>query len=485
MLHRFQGKRAMTAGAVGVLFLAQLASGSSSAAAGETEVTPPPISQNQVEKHLKEFERIADAHGGDRASGTQGYAESVAYTEKLLKAAGYSIQRQQFPFLYTRTLEEKLVLRDGGTPGVVVSGYSPSTPRGGLTARPVALGGDAERRQGCGAAAYDGVPATGRIALVDAGGCSMDDKQRVAAEAGASAVLVANTGPGELHTWLADPAKARIPVGGVTQQTGRRLAEEAQAARTVHLTLRSLTERRTTENLIAVSPGGNPEHTVVSGAHLDSVPEGPGINDNGVAAAVLLESALAAAGDHGSRPGDNRLVFGFWGAEEFGLLGSQHYVDSLTPEERGRTAMYLNLEMIGGSNYGLFTLDSDAVDPGTGQRPAPGSQEIERRLTEAFAAQGRTSRPASADGRSDYVAFRAAGIPTGGLYGGSFEAKTAEQAALWGGTADRPYDPCYHLTCDRTAQYSRAGAQLHGQAFQTVLTHFSRHRLGEGSAQGG
>nr|CAA63158.1 N-acetylpuromycin N-acetylhydrolase [Streptomyces alboniger] len=485
MLHRIQRKRAMTAGAVGVLFLAQLVISSSSAAAGESEVTPPPLSQDRIEKHLTRFERIADAHGGDRASGTQGYAESVDYTEKLLKKAGYSTQRQQFPFRYTRTLEEKLVLRDGSTPGVVVSGYSQSTPRGGLTARPTAVGGDTERRQGCRAGAYDGVPAGGRIALVDAGGCSMDDKQRVAADAGAAAVIVANTGPGELHTWLADPEAARIPIGGVTQETGRLLAAEARAGRTVQLTLRSLTERRTTENLIAVSPRGNPEHTVVSGAHLDSVPEGPGINDNGVAAAVLLESALAAAKDHGTRAEDNRLVFGFWGAEEFGLLGSQHYVDSLTQEERERTGLYLNLEMIGSPNYGLFTLDSKATDPVTGQRPAPGSDEIERELTDAFAAQGRTSLPGPADGRSDYVAFLGAGIPTGGLYGGSFEAKTPEQAALWGGTAGRPYDPCYHLTCDRTAQYSREAATLHGQAFQTVLTHYSRHRLGEAAAHHG
>ncbi|KOG87636.1 hypothetical protein ADK38_24350, partial [Streptomyces varsoviensis] len=34
-------------------------------------------------------------------------------------------------------------------------------------------------------------------------------------------------------------------------------------------------------NLIADWPGGDANHTLFAGAHLDSVPAGPGINDNG------------------------------------------------------------------------------------------------------------------------------------------------------------------------------------------------------------
>ena len=47
-----------------------------------------------------------------------------------------------------------------------------------------------------------------------------------------------------------------------------------------------------TENLIADTPGGRTDRTVLAGAHLDSVPEGPGINDNGTGTAALLEIAL-------------------------------------------------------------------------------------------------------------------------------------------------------------------------------------------------
>ena len=57
----------------------------------------------------------------------------------------------------------------------------------------------------------------------------------------------------------------------------------------------------------------------MAGAHLDSVPEGPGINDNGSGVAAVLETALQL----GSSPQvHNAVRFGFWGAEELGLVGS-------------------------------------------------------------------------------------------------------------------------------------------------------------------
>ena len=56
------------------------------------------------------------------------------------------------------------------------------------------------------------------------------------------------------------------------------------------------------------------------GAHLDSVPEGPGINDNASGSAGILAIAEVLAGTETA----NALRFAWWGAEEFGLLGSGH-----------------------------------------------------------------------------------------------------------------------------------------------------------------
>jgi aminopeptidase S len=46
--------------------------------------------------HLEALQRVADANGGNRASGTAGYEESVRYVEEQLRAAGSSPVRQTF-----------------------------------------------------------------------------------------------------------------------------------------------------------------------------------------------------------------------------------------------------------------------------------------------------------------------------------------------------------------------------------------------------
>ena len=58
-----------------------------------------------------------------------------------------------------------------------------------------------------------------------------------------------------------------------------------------------------------------------------------------------------------------------------------------------------------------------------------------------FAGQGLATEPTAFDGRSDYGPFIAVGIPAGGLFSGAEGIKTAEQAAVYGGTAGAAYDP--------------------------------------------
>ena len=98
----------------------------------------------------------------------------------------------------------------------------------------------------------------------------------------------------------------------------------------------------------------------MTGAHLDSVAEGPGINDNGSGVAAVLETALQL----GSSPDVKYAVrFGFWGAEELGLLGSNDYVASLDVDALKDIALYLNFDMIASPNPGYFTIDGDQSAP--------------------------------------------------------------------------------------------------------------------------
>ena len=48
--------------------------------------------------------------------------------------------------------------------------------------------------------------------------------------------------------------------------------------------------------MIAQTTTGRPDEVVMSGAHLDSVPQGPGINDNGSGSAAQLELAMRMGG---------------------------------------------------------------------------------------------------------------------------------------------------------------------------------------------
>ncbi len=110
-------------------------------------------------------------------------------------------------------------------------------------------------------------------------------------------------------------------------------------------------------NLIADWPGGDPNQVIMAGSHLDSVTSGPGINDNGSGSAAVLEAALTVART-GYQP-TKHLRFGWWGAEELGLIGSKYYVNNLPTTERAKVKGYLNFDMIGSPNPGYFVYDDD------------------------------------------------------------------------------------------------------------------------------
>ncbi|EST30271.1 hypothetical protein N566_21650 [Streptomycetaceae bacterium MP113-05] len=199
-------------------------------------------------------------------------------------------------------------------------------------------------------------------------------------------------------------------------------------------------------NLIADWPGGNPDEVLMAGAHLDSVSAGSGINDNGSGSAGILEVALEVSRQD-LQP-DKHLRFAWWGAEELGLVGSEHYVDSLSSAQRQEITGYYNFDMIGSPNAGYFVYDGDDSD-GTGSGPGPdGSAYLEDVLEEYFATIDVPTRGTDFDGRSDYGPFIRVGIPAGGTFTGAEGHKTQTEASLWGGTAGQAYDPCYHSGCD-------------------------------------
>ncbi|WP_328540265.1 M28 family metallopeptidase [Streptomyces sp. NBC_00344] len=189
-------------------------------------------------------------------------------------------------------------------------------------------------------------------------------------------------------------------------------------------------------NLLADWPGGDPNQVLMSGAHLDSVTAGPGINDNGSGSAAVLETALAVSRT-GYQP-TKHLRFAWWGAEELGLVGSKYYVNNLASSERSKLTGYLNFDMIASPNPGYFVYDDDPT--------------IEKTFKDYFATLSiPTEIETEGDGRSDHAPFKSAGVPVGGLFSGADYIKTSAQAQKWGGTTGQAFDRCYHASCDTSA----------------------------------
>ncbi|MCW7537045.1 M28 family metallopeptidase [Aquabacterium sp. A7-Y] len=412
------------------------------------------VTLDGVMAHLQALQQVADANQGTRVAGTTGYDQSVAYAERVLREAGYLVRRQEFQF-QTFVTRSPSVLQQLAPAARVLENRIMAYSGSGDVSAPVSLPSGAPT--GCEAADFAGFPA-GRIALVSRGTCTFALKASNAHAAGATGVVVYNNVPGDLNGTLGSDFALELPVTSVSQALGQQLA--ATAGLVLRLKTDTFRGLATTSNVIAESPGGDPSKVVMAGAHLDSVNEGPGINDNGTGSAAVLETAVQMAGIKTR----NKLRFALWGAEESGLVGSTRYVEQLPQAERDKIALYLNFDMIGSPNPGYFIYDGDNSDQvGAGPGPA-GSELIEKTFESFYRQRGIRFRGTDFSGRSDYGPFIEAGIPSGGLFTGAEEIKSASDAALWGGTAGQAYDRCYHLACDTIANVNRTALEINADA---------------------
>ncbi|WP_329065881.1 M28 family metallopeptidase [Streptomyces sp. NBC_01429] len=410
-------------------------------------------SAKSAHQHLKKFQAIAEANDGNRAAGTPGHDQSASYVYGLLKKAGYKVSYETFDITYIETLAEKLAVTSP-TPrevGISAMSYTASTPEGGITADIATVPVDATT--GCEATDYASGDYTGRIALIQRGGCTFAEKQKEAGAAGAVGALVYNNVPGPLGGTLGDPAAGVVPTGALSQEDGQALAAEAaEGPVTVDLEIRQFQEQRPTRNVVAETKGGRSDRTVMLGAHLDSVTEGPGINDNGSGSAGLLEVALKLARTH-EKPA-NKVRFAWWSAEELGLLGAEDYVNGLTDKQRSDIALYLNFDMIASPNYAQFVYDGDGSDSEDAEPGPAGSAQLEKGISDFLGGKRIPHEGTAFDGRSDYGPFIEIGIPAGGTFTGAEGVKTEEQAKRYGGEAGVAYDKCYHSACDDLSNIS-------------------------------
>ena len=420
------------------------------------------VTVDGILEHERAFQDIAIANDGNRAATFPGYDASVQYVANRMRRAGYKVSLVPFDFAQWVKNGPSTLERTSPSPHTwvedtdyIVSQFS----GGGDVTGPVFVagntvvpppGGPGTSTSGCDPADFDGMPA-GAIALMQRGTCPFVQKYQNAMDEGAGAALIFNDGfeGREEPLFITAPTGMSIPAAMISSGVGEEIYNQAQSGPvTLHIVVDATTTPIQQFNVIADSRKGDRDRTIVLGAHLDSVQEGPGINDNGSGSATLIEMAEQVAKLR-DKP-RNRMRFAFWGAEEAGLVGSTAYVEQLVANGKiSEIEANLNYDMVGSPNFARFVYDGDLSDSAPPPGGAPqGSGQIEGVFNRYFESQGLEFEPTAFDGRSDYGPFIANGVAAGGLFTGAEGIKTVEQEAKYGGVAGLAFDPCYHQACD-------------------------------------
>ena len=397
------------------------------------------ITEEGLRARLEELAAATGEAAGYRSAGSEGYERAAILVEDHLTDAGWSVT--------STTYDAPAVVDDAASSLEVADDRFGAddlrplllSPTGDVTGPVVALNGapgTAERPgAGCAPGDYPDLPQSA-VVLVPPGGCFRRDQLLAAQQAGAGAFVTYSPGVPEgvlLRPTLGRAEGLTIPGAWVSEEAAAALA--AAAGDDAHLVLTARTENRPTRSVVGELPGSGDE-VVLLGAHLDSVVDGPGANDDGSGVAALLEIARSLGSD--GRRATVRVAF--WSGEELGLLGSSRYVSTLSDDERAAIVVYGNADMLASPNGFAGVYDEAGA--------AEGSEAAHDLLRDAVERAGGTPLPVDLHGGSDHRPFALAGIATAGLFSGAVEPVTDEQAEASGATAGEPADPCYHQPCD-------------------------------------
>jgi Zn-dependent M28 family amino/carboxypeptidase len=458
---------------------------------------PPDVDSTRLERlvtvqgiteHQKALQTIADLNGGTRYTRTPGYTASAAYVKATLEKAGYDARYEMFnmpewhetaaPVLQQVSPTSKTYVagsaEDDNSPSVdfIAFEHAPTKSLTNVKVVPtndILIPSPGGSTSGCEMSDFPAAT-SGAIALIQRGTCGFTLKLQNAVKAGAVGVILFNEGDtADRRNALfrsADPGYS-IPAVLSSFAVGQELYNAYKAGQnpTVNLTTNGVDVEKLYPNVVAETERGDANHLVMLGAHLDSVPAGPGINDDGSGTAFQLELAEQLA-----RPGTpprNKIRFLWFGGEEDGLVGSQYYAAHLSEAEVARTDMMLDTDMIASPNFARLVYDGDGSTFGSEVSGPAGSGTVERVLTDYWSKRGMASEPIPFDGRSDYVGFINRGIPAGGVFAGAEALKTAEQVAKYGGVQGEQLDPCYHEACDTYATVTGQPPALTMETFAT------------------
>lgn len=347
---------------------------------------------------LADFAAICDC--GGRLSGTASERRAIALLKEY-GAAATGRPATSLPVRYGgwRATNARLeLLSDGGVDAPCHPLVRTRATDGALETEVVDLGRGTPEEFAAHAAEI-----RGRIVLVRheymfaAGTLHRRRKYEMAREHGAVGFLIAAPLPGGS---LVAGSSGRdgpegIPAAGIALETAARLAPDRDGRKRVRLRIATHEAAAETETLL-FDLAGRTDQVVVLSAHLDGhdLAESAMDNASGVAVALAVARALAPAVASFRRG----LRLAFFSVEEWALTGSRLYVEGLSPTERARIALDVNLDSVGGSPR-LAALTS-------------GFPALDRFLREVAGGLGRELRlyrPMMTN--SDHANFAAVGIP--------------------------------------------------------------------------
>ena len=407
------------------------------------------IQRDALWAHMTAFQQIANQNPGpdghpSRNSGDPGYLASVNYVAGLLRAAGYNVTVQPYTIRYNAFAAPPVFSEVSPAAHDFVSGSDWAAPMyiggGDVTAQVQPAGGilvpapgSPASSSGCSPGDFTGFVA-GRIALIQRGTCSFEQKAANAVMAGAAGVIIFNGGtPGQTAAGPCESFNPGVPlVCLASYEVGTNLYEASQAGPvTVHISVSFTSDpSRADYNLIADSPYGDPNHVVVVDAHLDAI-FGAGMLDNASGSATILEIALKLAQTHTR----NQLRFIWFGGEELGLLGSYYYTLHLSPAEVAKIAFDVDADVTATPNY-VYAIADPANSSGVGTFPAsvvPASKLGNDYFAAYFNKAGLPFEYRSNDGTDSYT-FAQIGVPNTGILTGQDCCKPASDVALFGGS---------------------------------------------------
>jgi aminopeptidase YwaD len=338
---------------------------------------PAEADANRAFSHIQ---KLADEIG-DRASGTSDERAAADYIAEVLRGYGYNVEQQRFPV-------SNFVSRN-----VSLTVESPS--RQEIDAQPLT---NSRPGSASGELVYAGIgrpsdfteAVRGKIALVERGEMTHQEKAAAAAEAGARALVIFNNVEDIFLGQLATNPPS-IPVLAISGTDGRSLRDRVLAAPVrASLSFDGGREDAESINVIARPPDARCE--VMLGGHYDSVPSAPGASDNASGTAAVIEMARVQS----LRGNPEHACFAAFGSEETGLNGSRHFVQSMSAEDKRALRFMLNFDMVAvGTEWLLIG--------------SPALQEQGRSIMGGMGIESRGIVPLGFS--SDYASFMNAGIP--------------------------------------------------------------------------